>query len=181
MSCVFPYLRQGFLNSFMVVPIRTVTKGPKGKSKQLLIQKAKMRERERELQKRKHLLEEAQKEKEFAASRMAVIGEPLDPELLNPARKRNPPVISEEEQVQRTLVMKQWTRELMYQHKKQLQQLQLMLYCRDKAMRELRKVSLSLYEQAMEPEPALLSFSSTGPTETPPLNDYIPPEEVTNT
>ena len=117
MSCVFPYLRQGFLNSFMVVPIRTVTKGPKGKSKQLLIQKAKMRERERELQKRKHLLEEAQKEKEFAASRMAVIGEPLDPELLNPARKRNPPVISEEEQVQRTLVMKQWTRELMYQHK----------------------------------------------------------------
>ena len=117
MSCVFPYLRQGFLNSFMVVPIRTVTKGPKGKSKQLLIQKAKMRERERELQKRKHLLEEAQKEKEFAASRMAVIGEPLDPELLNPVRKRNPPVISEKEQVQRTLVMKQWTRELMYQHK----------------------------------------------------------------
>ena len=48
-------------------------------------------------------------------------------------------------------------------------------------MRELRKVSLSLYEQAMEPEPALLSFSSTGPTKTPPLNDYIPPEEVTNT
>jgi len=158
-----------------------VTKGPRGKSKQLLIQKAKMRERERELQKRKHLMEEAQKEKEFAVAKMAVIGEPLDPELLNPVRKRKPPAVSEEEHVRRTLVMKQWTRELMAQHKKQLQQLQAMLKCRDKAMRELKKVSLSLYEQAMEPEPDLLTFSSKGPTETPPLNNYIPPEEVTST
>lgn len=181
MSRLFPHLRLTVANNLTFVPMRTVTKGPRGKSKQLLIQKAKMRERERELQKRKYLMEEAQKEKEFAASRMAIIGEPLDPELLNPARKRNPPVISEEERVRRTLVMKQWTRELMAQHKKQLQQLQAMLNCRDKAMRELRKVSSSLYEQAMEPEPALLTFSSTGPTETPPLNNYIPPEEVTST
>ena len=181
MSAVFPYLRPGFFNRLTLVPIRTVTKGPKGKSKQLLIQKAKMREREREQQKRKHLMEEAQKEMEFAASRMAIVGEPLDPELLNPARKRKPPAISKEEQVRRTMVMKQWTRELMFQHKKQLQQLQSMLKCRDKAMRELKKVSLSLYEQAMEPEPTLLTFSTTGPTETPPLNNYIPPEEVTNT
>lgn len=179
MSGSFTRLRLA-VNSFTFVPIRTVTKGPKGKSKQLLIQKAKMRERERELQKRKHLMEEAQKEKEFAALKMAVIGEPLDPELLNPARKRNPPAVSKEEHMHRTLVMKQWTRELMAQHKKQLRQLQVMLNCRDKAMRELKKVSTSLYEQALEPEPTLLSFSSTGPTETPPLNNYIPPEEVTN-
>lgn len=178
MYSVFPRLRQ--LPAAMTVnPVRTVTKGPRGKSKQLLIQKVKMRERERELQKRKHLMEEAQKEKEFAAVKMAVIGEPLDPELLNPARKRSPPVINEKEKVRRTLIMKQWTRELMTQHKNQLQQLQAMLRCRDKAMRELEKVSSSLYEQAMEPEPALLSFSSTGPTETPPLNNYIPPEEAT--
>ena len=179
MSGSFTRLRLA-VGSFAFVPIRTVTKGPKGKSKQLLIQKAKMRERERELQKRKHLMEEAQKEKEFAALKMAVIGEPLDPELLNPARKRNRPAVSKEEHVHRTFVMKQWTRELMAQHKKQLQQLQVMLNCRDKAMRELKKVSMSLYEQALEPEPTLLSFSSTGPTETPPLNNYIPPEEVTN-
>ena len=177
---VLPQIRPAAVNSFALVPIRTVTKGPKSKSKQLLIQKAKMRDRERESQKRKHIMEETQKEKEFFASKMAIIGEPLDPELLNPTRKRNPPVISKEEQVRRTMVMKQWTRELMQQHKKQLQQLHLMLKCRDKAMRELKKVSLSLYEQAMEPEPTLLTFSSTGPTETPPLNNYIPPEEVTN-
>ena len=181
MSNLFLRVRPVVIKIFTFVPVRTVTKGPKGKSKQLLIQKAKMRERERQLQKRKHLLEEAQKEKEFAAAKMAIIGEPLDPELLNPARKRSPPVISEEEQVRRTLLMKQWTRELMSQHKKQLQQLQLMLNCRDKAMRELRKVSLTLYEQAMEPEPALLTFTSTGPTETPPLTNYLPPEEATST
>ena len=181
MSSLFPFVRPAVVNNFVLVPIRTVTKGPKGKSKQLLMQKAKMRERERELQKRKHLMEEAQKEKEFVVSKMAVIGEPLDPELLNPARKRNPATISKEEQVRRTLVMKQWTKELMVQHKKQLQQLQAMVKCRDKAMRELKKVSLSLYEQAIEPEPALLSFSTAGPTETPSLHNYIPPEEVTDT
>ena len=177
---LFAHLRPIVPSNVVLVPVRMVTKGPKGKSKQLLIQKAKMRERERESQKRKHLMEEAQKEKEFAASKMAVIGEPLDPELLNPARKRDAPSISKEEQVRRTLVLKQWTRELMAEHKKQLKQLQLMVNCRDKAMRELKKISTSLYDQAMEPEPALLTFSSTGPTETPPLNNYIPPEEVTN-
>jgi len=137
-----------------------------------------MRDREKEMQRRKVKVAEAQKEMQFVAMKIGCIGEPLDPELLNPERKRNPPVISNEEELRRTLLLKQWSRELMSQHKQQLQQLQGMVRCRDKAMRELKKVSPTLYEQALEPEPSMLTFSAKGPTETPPLGNYIPPEEA---
>ena len=175
---MFPRIRPAVCSTTLLVPVRTVKKGPKSKSKQLILQKAKMRDREKEMQKRRIKVAEAQKEMQFVAMKIGVIGEPLDPELLNPARKRTPPVISKDEEVQRTLLLKQWSRELIAQHKQQLQQLQGMVKCRDKAMRELRKVSLTLYEKALEPEPSMLTFSAKGPTETPPLGSYIPPEEA---
>ncbi|XP_065883064.1 large ribosomal subunit protein mL40-like [Dysidea avara] len=178
MACMFPRLRPAVHSTTLLVPVRTVKKGPKSKSKQLMMQKAKLRDREKEMQKRRIKEAEAQKEMQFVAMKIGVIGEPLDPELLNPARKRNPSVVSKEEEVRRTLLLKQWSRGLISQHKQQLQQLQGMMRCRDKAMRELKKVSQTLYEQALEPEPTMLTFSAKGPTETPPMGNYIPPEEA---
>lgn len=53
-----------------------------------------------------------------------------------------------------------------------------MIKSRTRALDELRKVSLSLYQQALDLRTDLFPFNRTGPTTTPPLPGYIPPEEA---
>ena len=61
----------------------------------------------------------------------------------------------------------------------ELQQRQLlegMLESRQNALHELEEVSPELYSKAVELNPALFPFEWKGPTETPPIPTYIPPD-----
>ena len=121
---------------------------------------------------------ELQKELEEATIRVAKKGEPMDPEMLNPARKRPPVELSDEEKEQKILLVKRWTRYNMEEHKAQLQQLQGMMDSRRRALRELKKVSLPLYQQALDLRTNLFPFEWTGPPATPPLPGYDPPPNL---
>ena len=113
---------------------------------------------------------------EEAALRAARHGEPLDPEVLNPARKRASVEVSPGEQDLRYLLVKEYSRYRMERHKKDLGLLQGMMAARRRALRELRKISLPLYCHALELSQDLFPFSHSGPTTTPPIPGYIPPD-----
>ena len=51
-----------------------------------------------------------------------------------------------------------------------------MMFARDQALRELRKVSLQLYIKSTETRNDLFPFERVGPTFTPRLAEYVPPE-----
>ncbi|CAI8045922.1 39S ribosomal protein L40, mitochondrial [Geodia barretti] len=113
---------------------------------------------------------------EEAAMRAARHGEPMDPEMLNPARKRAPVEVSPEEQERRYLLVKEYSRYHMERHKRELGLLQGVMAARRRALLELRKISLPLYGQALELSQDLFPFSHSGPTTTPPIPGYIPPD-----
>ena len=111
-----------------------------------------------------------------ATLKAAKKGEALDPEMLNPIRKRAPVVLTEEEQEQRFLMVKAWSRLQMEKHKKEQIFLQGVLHCRRQALSELKRVSFPLYVKALELKPDLFPFECLGPTATPPLSGYTPPD-----
>ena len=113
---------------------------------------------------------------EEAALRAAKHGEPLDPETLNPARKRAPASIPPEERERRFLLVKEYSRYRMERHKQELSLLQGMVAVRRRALLELKKVSFPLYLQALERSRDLFPFTCTGPTAMPPIPGYLPPD-----
>lgn len=119
---------------------------------------------------------ELERQLKEATLKVARKGEPMDPEMLNPARKRQQAQLSEEEKERRLLLAKQWTRHKMAEHKTDLITLQGIMNSRAKALRELRKVSFSLYVQALDLRTNLFPFERVGPTATPPVPGYAPPE-----
>ena len=119
---------------------------------------------------------ELQQVMEEASLRAAKHGDPLDPEMLNPARKRGPASVSPEEHERRFLLVKEYSRHCMTEHKKALSLLHGMVEARRKALRELRKVSFPLYQQSLELAPDLFPFTHSGLTTTPPIPGYQPPE-----
>ena len=115
---------------------------------------------------------------EEAAMRAARHGEPLDAEMLNPARRRAAAAaeISPGESERRFLLAKEYTRYRMERHKKELSVLQGMVVARQKALTELKKISFSLYLQSLELSQDLFPFTHAGPTATPPIPGYTPPD-----
>ncbi len=111
-----------------------------------------------------------------ACVRTSKFGEPLDPEMLNPARERDPSSISPDEEERRILLVKQWQKASSEKHKEEHKFLQETMKARKKALLELRKVSLPLFKKALELQPNLFPLDCRGPTETPPIPGYIPPE-----
>ena len=107
---------------------------------------------------------------------------PIDPEsllnteLLDASRQRSPVDISPEEKERRTLLLKEWSRHKMQQHKEDLQRVQELERCREEALKELKKSSLYLYEEAIKVEEHLFPVQFKGPTETPPIPDYMAPD-----
>lgn len=145
----------------------------KKQQKKSAVKKNKKREEMKEYVKQLEL----QQIREEAAMRAAKHGEPLDPEILNPARKRTRgPEITEEEKERRVLLVKEYTRHCMKRHKQELILLQGMMTARHRALDELRKISFPLYSQALELSNDLFPFSHSGPTATPPIPGYIPPD-----
>ena len=137
--------------------------------------KAKAKDSKRESMKEYLRKMEREKVLQEAALRAAKHGGPLDPEMLNPARKRAPAEVSEESE-RRFLLVKEYSRHRMARHKEELALLQGMVRGRIRALRELRRVSLPLYLQALEVNRDLFPFSHSGPTTTPPIPDYTPPD-----
>lgn len=107
---------------------------------------------------------------------------PIDPEsllnatLLEASRQRHPVELSPEEKERRTLLLKEWSRHKMQQHKEDLQRVQELERCREEALKELKKSSLHLYEQAIQVDGDLFPLQFKGPNETPPIADYMAPD-----
>ncbi|XP_032240406.2 39S ribosomal protein L40, mitochondrial-like [Nematostella vectensis] len=107
---------------------------------------------------------------------------PIDPDsLLNPAylesnRQRAKVKLSEEEEEERILLLKEWSRYKMQQHKEDLQRLQEQARCREEALKELKKTSEFLYKEAIKADKTLFPLQLRGPTHTPPLTGYIAPD-----
>ena len=148
----------------------------RGKKQQAQKQKKTKKDIRREMMKEYMKKMEMEKLTQQIAMKAAKRGEPLDPEMLNPAKKRPPPSVSEEERERRFLLVKEWTRDHMERHKQDLQFLQGVVRSREKALRELWKVSPQLYLQALELNPKLFPFDRQGPTATLPIPSYEPPE-----
>ena len=63
----------------------------------------------------------------------------LNPALLDASRLRTPIKLSPEEQERRTLLLKEWSRYKMKQHKEDLQRVQELERCGEEALKELKK------------------------------------------
>ena len=111
-----------------------------------------------------------------SALKAARKGGPLDPEMLNPARKRVLEPVPPEEAEKRYLLVKEWSRYKIQKHKEELLLLQGMLKSRRKALAELKKTSFPLYCQALKLRRDLFPYECNGPTATPPIPDYVPPD-----
>lgn len=131
---------------------------------------------------RKEMMKEFMKKQELeklmqaASLRAAKMGEPFDPEMLNPARKRVPVEKTEEEKESEYLLVKEWSRYRMKKHKQELKVLGDMIASRESALRELKKVSPLLYSRALELKEDLFPYECVGPTATPPIAAYTPPD-----
>lgn len=152
----------------LVIPFRSKGKATKQKKAKKDLRAQEMKDYAKRM--------EMQKLMQNAALKAAKKGEPLDIEMLNPARKRAPPTLTYEEKDRRFLLSKEWAR---FQMSKEIQQRQLlggMVKSRAKALNELKKVAPMLYCKALELNPDLFPFECKGPTETPPMADYVPPD-----
>ena len=88
------------------------------------------------------------------------------------------PVVDGEEQEKRVLLLKEWSRFRNRKHRDELKKLQEIISTRELALRELKKVSLWHYEEAIKTDESLFPLNLQGPTETPPVVDYIAPDMV---
>lgn len=104
----------------------------------------------------------------------------LNPALLEATRIRKPVKLSYEEQERRTLLLKEWSRYKMKQHKEELQRIQELQRCREEALKELKKTSLFLYHEAIKVNHDFFPIQFKGPTETPPIPGYMAPDMEEN-
>ncbi|XP_020625730.1 39S ribosomal protein L40, mitochondrial-like [Orbicella faveolata] len=134
------------------------------------------------LKRKKNLAVKKKKKTPSFNVRKTEIVPPIDPEsllnaaLLEASRQRHPLEVSPEEQERRILLLKEWSRHKMQQHKEDLQRVQELERCREEALKELKKSSLHLYEQAIQVGGDLFPLQFKGPTETPPIADYMAPD-----
>ncbi len=155
----------------LLIPLRG-KKTAKGKNKPNKSKKEQKLSETREYMKKV----EIQKLYQSSALKAAKVAEPLDAEMLNPARKRQITASSSEEQERRYLLKKEWVR---YRMKRDIQQqhlLQGMIKSRERALRELKKLAPLLYTKSLGLNSELFPLECMGPSATPPILSYIPPE-----
>lgn len=138
------------------------------------------------LKKKKGPVVDNKKKKQLVIRKPTEVVPPVDPEsLINPAlldasRLRKPIKLSPEEQERRTLLLKEWSRYKMKQHKEDLQRVQELERCREEALKELKKSSLYLYHEAIKVGQDFFPLQFKGPAETPPIPDYMAPDMEEN-
>ncbi len=99
-----------------------------------------------------------------------------DPALLDEKRKRPVTSLSVEELESRVLLSKEWSRYCLSTHKDELHQLQVQAKSRQDALRELKKISPKLFDEAIKVNQTLFPMTLNGPVDTPPFKDYVPPD-----
>ena len=161
-------IARGLMPPALLIPNRGKKKATKKKN---MIKDSKSKEIKDFINKR-----EMQKLLLSATLKAASKGDPFDPEMLNPARKRKPTVHTKEEKERRILLSKKWHKNCMKNHIQELQFLQGVVRTRKKALSELRKTSHYLYNRALELQPDLFPLECNGPTVTPPIPGYVPPD-----
>ena len=92
------------------------------------------------------------------------------------SRKRQIPDLPPETTEERILLSKEWARHTMKAHKEDLHKLQIRAKSRQDALKELKKVSMDLYNEAIKVSRTIYPLVLNGPVETPPFNDYIAPD-----
>ena len=68
-----------------------------------------------------------------------------------------------------------------FRNRNELWQQDRILITQQMALDELKKESVSLYEQAIQFDPDLVPFSFSGPVSTPPIKDYLQDGEYKET
>jgi large subunit ribosomal protein L40 len=132
--------------------------------------------------KSKQLKDVKKKKQKIVIRKPTEIVPPTDPEaipnqtLLEPARRRIVNKLSKEEEEKRVLLLKEWSRFKIQQHKEDLHRIQEMTRCREEALKELKKCSMYLYLEAIKIDKTLFPVEFTGPTETPPIAGYSAPD-----
>ena len=148
----------------------------RGKKKQAKRQTKTKKELAKE-EKREYLKKvEADRAYQEAIVKVARKSEPLDPEMLNPARKRPKPKLTEDEEESRILLSKEWSRYCTEKQKREHVALRQMVECRRRALQEVKKISLPLYMNALDLQKNLFPYHCKGPPQTPPLANYEPPD-----
>ena len=102
----------------------------------------------------------------------------LNRSLLKSDRIRNVPKVDGDEEERRVLLLKEWSKYRNERQRKELRKLQDVISSRELALRELKKVSIWHYEEAVKTDDSLFPLHLQGPTETPPVVDYIAPDLI---
>ncbi|XP_052900820.1 39S ribosomal protein L40, mitochondrial [Anopheles moucheti] len=91
-------------------------------------------------------------------------------------RRRNVPKPTSELVESRALLEKQWAKYRMQESLADYQLFDRIVAAQTKALNELKLESVELYEQAIQPDPALVPIRVQGPVATPPIKDYEQPD-----
>ncbi|KFB52660.1 AGAP000110-PA-like protein [Anopheles sinensis] len=76
----------------------------------------------------------------------------------------------------RALLEKQWAKYKMQEKLADYQLFDRIMAAQTKALNELKLESEELYQQAIQPDPALVPFGAEGPVATPPIKNYEQPD-----
>merc|ERR1711973_8205 len=101
-----------------------------------------------------------------------------DPKLQQPDRIRAAAQLTEEEIDERALLTKEWARHQMQCHREDLKLIAEKIRCRNQALKELKRESQYLYDEAMKVDKLIFPLTLNGPLETPPQEGYEPPDFV---
>ena len=91
-------------------------------------------------------------------------------------RQRPQVELSFEEAERRALLSKKWSLYKQREHEMEREAIKSMLEAQQEALQELKLMSQELHEEAIKRDPSLFPFEREGPTYTPPISNYQPPE-----
>ncbi|XP_057338585.1 39S ribosomal protein L40, mitochondrial [Microplitis mediator] len=91
-------------------------------------------------------------------------------------RTREPPKLTPEILEERALLFKDWCRYKHHQYVEDLETTDTIILSQKKALEELKAESVDLYNAALELDLSLMSYEAKGPTFTPPIPNYQPPD-----
>jgi len=83
---------------------------------------------------------------------------------------------AEQESDDAFFLRREWTNYINQQHNAQMEQIRLALRSQDKALKELKKDNVDLYNKAVQLDAKLIPFVREGPVFTPANKNYEPPE-----
>ncbi|NWZ43763.1 RM40 protein, partial [Brachypodius atriceps] len=92
------------------------------------------------------------------------------------SRVRSLPALSPEESERRVLLLKKWSVFKQKQDEAEKNAIKCLVESQQEALKELRLESEELYEAAIRRDEGLFPFQRDGPSYTPPLPGYDPPE-----